>query len=96
MLDVAWPEVIVIGAVALVVLGPKDLPKVMHALGRAVRTVQAFFNDLSARADQLAFEAELAERMKKTAEPAAHEAKTAGTSDSSLRTETDEGKAHGD
>ena len=34
MLDIAWPELVVIGAVALVAIGPKDLPKVMHTLGQ--------------------------------------------------------------
>ena len=37
MLDVAWPEVLVVGAVALIAIGPKDMPKVMYALGRWTR-----------------------------------------------------------
>jgi sec-independent protein translocase protein TatB len=65
MLDVAWPEVMVIGAVALVVIGPKDLPKVMRVLGKVVRAARVFFEDLNARAEQLAFEAEIAEKQKK-------------------------------
>jgi sec-independent protein translocase protein TatB len=34
MLDIAWPELIVIGIVAVVAIGPKDLPKVMNTMGR--------------------------------------------------------------
>ena len=71
MLDVAWPELLVIGAVGLVVIGPKDLPPVMRALGRFVAKVRLFFQDISSRMDQLAFEAELAEKMKKEHEASA-------------------------
>jgi sec-independent protein translocase protein TatB len=34
MLDIGWPELFVIALVALVVIGPKDLPRVMRYLGR--------------------------------------------------------------
>ncbi|MBV9051467.1 MAG: twin-arginine translocase subunit TatB [Hyphomicrobiales bacterium] len=33
MFDIAWSEMIIIGGVALVVLGPKDLPKALRAVG---------------------------------------------------------------
>ena len=33
MFDMSWGEVLVIGAVALVVIGPKDLPKALRTLG---------------------------------------------------------------
>ncbi|MFL5133573.1 MAG: twin-arginine translocase TatA/TatE family subunit, partial [Microvirga sp.] len=29
MLDMSWGEIMVIGAVALIVIGPKDLPKAL-------------------------------------------------------------------
>ncbi|MFC3630877.1 Sec-independent protein translocase protein TatB [Paracoccus angustae] len=34
MLDVGWSELLLIGVVALVVIGPEDLPKLFHTLGR--------------------------------------------------------------
>ena len=34
MLDVGWTELLLIGVVALIVVGPKDLPHLFHALGR--------------------------------------------------------------
>lgn len=37
MLDVGWSEVLVIGAVAAVVIGPEELPGVMRTLGRLAR-----------------------------------------------------------
>jgi len=68
MLDVGWPELMVIGAVALVAVGPKDLPKVMHGLGRLAGKARATFHDLSVCIDQLGVEAELAEKRKKEEE----------------------------
>lgn len=40
MLDLSWPEIFVIAAVALVIIGPQDIPKIMHSLGRFVRRLQ--------------------------------------------------------
>jgi len=34
MLDVGWSELLLIGVVALIVIGPEDLPKLFHTLGR--------------------------------------------------------------
>lgn len=40
MLDFSWAELFVIIVVALVVIGPKDIPQIMHTLGRFVRRLQ--------------------------------------------------------
>jgi sec-independent protein translocase protein TatB len=34
MFDIGWPELFVIAVVALVVIGPKELPRVMRQIGR--------------------------------------------------------------
>jgi Tat protein translocase TatB subunit len=34
MLDMSWGEIMVIGAVALIVIGPKDLPKALRTVGQ--------------------------------------------------------------
>ena len=36
MLGVGWTEMLLIGVMALVVIGPKDLPVVMRRLGKFV------------------------------------------------------------
>lgn len=40
MFGVGWIEMLVIGIVALVVIGPKDLPVVMSRLGKVVSTIR--------------------------------------------------------
>lgn len=40
MLDFSWAELFVIVVVALIVIGPKDIPQIMHTLGRFVRRLQ--------------------------------------------------------
>jgi sec-independent protein translocase protein TatB len=69
MLDIAWPELVVIGAVALVAIGPKDLPKVMHTLGRWVGKARAFAREIQSGFEQLSYEAEVAEKLKKEPPP---------------------------
>ena len=34
MLDIGWPEFLVILVIALVVIGPKDLPKALYTVGK--------------------------------------------------------------
>lgn len=40
MFDVGWTELLVIAAVAVLVIGPQDIPKVMYGLGRLLRRLQ--------------------------------------------------------
>ncbi len=35
MFDIAWSEILLIAVVALIFIGPKELPQVLHGLGRA-------------------------------------------------------------
>jgi sec-independent protein translocase protein TatB len=65
MLDIAWPELVVIGAVALVAIGPKDLPKAMYQLGRWAGKARHFAQDMQRAFEQVSYEAEVAEKMKK-------------------------------
>lgn len=63
MFDIAWSELFVIGAVALVAIGPKDLPKTMLVLGRATRQVRQMAQQVRQQFDQLNYEAEIAVKM---------------------------------
>ncbi len=70
MLDIAWPELVVIGAVALVAIGPKDLPKAMYVMGKWAAKVRTFAHDMHRAMEQVAYEAEIADKQKQQpAEP---------------------------
>ncbi len=40
MLDFGWAELLIIVAVAVFVVGPQDVPKIMYGLGRLLRRFQ--------------------------------------------------------
>jgi sec-independent protein translocase protein TatB len=40
MFDIGWPELFLIMAVSVLVIGPKEIPAIMRTLGRIVRRLQ--------------------------------------------------------
>jgi sec-independent protein translocase protein TatB len=69
MFDFAWSEIVVIGVVALVVIGPKDLPKVLRTVGTWVGKARAIAREFQGSLDQMMREAEL-EEVRKSVETA--------------------------
>ena len=61
MFDFAWSEIAVIAVVALVVIGPKDLPKVLRTVGTWVGKARAIAREFQSSFDQMIREAELEE-----------------------------------
>lgn len=61
MFDIAWSELMVIAVVALVVIGPKDLPKAIYTLGKWVRKARVVARDFQGHIDDMMREAELDE-----------------------------------
>jgi sec-independent protein translocase protein TatB len=59
MFDFAWSELMVIGAVALVVIGPKDLPKALKTAGMLVRRARGMAREFQNSIDDLIRESEL-------------------------------------
>ena len=59
MFDFAWSEIGLIGLVAVVVLGPKELPQAMRALGRFTRQARKLANEFQGHVNELVREAEL-------------------------------------
>jgi sec-independent protein translocase protein TatB len=45
MLDIGWSELIIIGVVALIVIGPKDLPEMFRTLGRFTGKLRSMSRD---------------------------------------------------
>jgi sec-independent protein translocase protein TatB len=61
MLDIGWSEMLVILVVALIVIGPKDLPKVARQIGRWTGKARAMAREFQRSFDEMAREAELEE-----------------------------------
>jgi sec-independent protein translocase protein TatB len=74
MFDIGFSELMIIGVVALIVLGPERLPKVARTAGQWLGKAQRYVNDVKA---DIARESELAElkKLKAEMETAATEAK---------------------
>jgi sec-independent protein translocase protein TatB len=68
MFDVAPTELLLCAVVALVVIGPKDLPKAMRVLGYWVGRARGVARHFRAGIDTMIRESELAEMEKKWAE----------------------------
>ncbi|MFO0997480.1 MAG: Sec-independent protein translocase protein TatB [Alphaproteobacteria bacterium] len=61
MFDIAWSELLVVAVVALVVLGPKDLPKAMRFCAHWVRKARGMVREFQGHVDEMVREAELDE-----------------------------------
>lgn len=59
MFDIAWSELMLIGAVALVVIGPKDLPKALRTVGQVVGKVRRMAGEFQGQFNDAMREAEL-------------------------------------
>lgn len=51
MIDIAWSEFLFIALLALILIGPKELPSVLRNIGRWVGKARAFTKDISVQLD---------------------------------------------
>lgn len=61
MFDIGWQEFILIAIVAVVVVGPKDLPKVIRTVGQWIRKARSLASEFQGSLEEMAREAELDE-----------------------------------
>jgi sec-independent protein translocase protein TatB len=61
MLDLAWSEILLIIVVALVVIGPKDLPGAIRGIADGIKKAKRQFAQFQQQADELVREAKLDE-----------------------------------
>ena len=61
MFDFAWSELALIGIVALVVIGPKDLPVAIKAVGNMVRKARRMAGEFQTHVDEMVKDANLDE-----------------------------------
>jgi sec-independent protein translocase protein TatB len=73
-MDLSWSELLVVGIVALIIIGPKDLPGMFRELGRFTSKVRAMGRDFSRAMEQAAKDTgvrEVADDLRKVANPKA-------------------------
>ncbi len=71
MFDIGWIEMAVIAVVVIIFIAPKDLPGVIHAMGRWVGKARAMARELQESLDDMVKESGLDE-VKKEIESATH------------------------
>ncbi|MEQ8479049.1 MAG: Sec-independent protein translocase protein TatB [Hoeflea sp.] len=59
MLDIGWPELLVVAIVLIVVVGPKDLPPMLRAFGRTTKKLRGMASEFRGQFDEALREAEL-------------------------------------
>src|SRR5580658_9612313 len=59
--DIGWPEFMLIGVVALVVIGPRDLPAALGVAGYWVRKARSLSREFHSSVEQMMREVELHE-----------------------------------
>ncbi|MET4807307.1 Sec-independent protein translocase protein TatB [Limibacillus sp. MBR-115] len=64
MFDIGWTEMAIIALIALVVIGPKDLPGAMRTVGHWVRKIRTVARDFQSGLDDMIRESELSEARK--------------------------------
>jgi sec-independent protein translocase protein TatB len=61
MFDLAWSHILLLGLVALLVIGPKDLPRALRTVGVWVGRARAIAREFQGSLDQMIRESELEE-----------------------------------
>ncbi len=64
MFDISWTEFLLIGVVALIVIGPKELPAVMRTLGQWTRKIRGMATEFQNQFQEAIREAEMADLKK--------------------------------
>ena len=61
MFDFAWTEIAVIGVVALIAIGPKDMPVAIKAVSQAMKKARRMASEFQVHVDEMVREADLHE-----------------------------------
>lgn len=59
MFDIGWQELFIVGLVAIIVVGPKELPRVLRTVTLWIRKIRGMARDFQDGIDELAREADL-------------------------------------
>src|ERR1700761_4820751 len=75
MFDISWTEFLLIGVVALIFIGPKELPAVLRTVGQWTRRIRSMAADFQGQFQEAMREAEMAD-LKKQVDDIAHDVKS--------------------
>ncbi|MEQ8807346.1 MAG: Sec-independent protein translocase protein TatB [Rhodospirillales bacterium] len=59
MFDIGWQELFIVAILAIIVIGPKDLPRAVRTVMRAIRKLRSMAGEFQSGLDEVAREAEL-------------------------------------
>lgn len=59
MFDIGWPELFIVALITIIVVGPKELPRVLRTVTLWIRKMRAMARDFQDGIDDLAREADL-------------------------------------
>lgn len=59
MFDIAWTELLIIAVLAVIVVGPKDLPRLMRGFGAFMRKARAMAREFQIGMEEIARESEI-------------------------------------
>lgn len=65
MFDIGWTEMVVLGVIALLVLGPKELPGLLRTIGRFVGRFRDVASDFRRQMDDISDEMDARAQLKK-------------------------------
>eukprot|EP00439_Symbiodinium_sp_Y106_P089396 s1_g1932.t1 len=68
MFDIGWTELLFLGVLAILVVGPKDLPRMMRTIGQYTAKIRGAAREFQRSFDEMARESELDELRKQIAE----------------------------
>jgi sec-independent protein translocase protein TatB len=68
MFDIGWGELLVIGVVALIVIGPKELPAVLRAVGQWTGKIRRMASEFQGQFQEALREAEMSDLKKQVDE----------------------------
>jgi len=68
MFNFAWGEIVVIGIVALIAIGPKELPTVLRSIGHFMGKIRRMANEFQGQFQEALREAELSDLQKQASE----------------------------
>jgi len=84
MFDFGWAEILIIGAIALFVIGPKDIPAIAYQVGKFFRRIKYMQYALTGQFDDFMAKAEIKENPKEPKEELDHDPMDEAEADADL------------